>query len=93
MRKWAVRRLILLIALVLALPAAAQAPRQIRVAVEFRQASQQSRDAVQGSGGVIITEGGQAQPQAGVGVESSQRRLQRSSGVFTLQTPAPLLRR
>jgi len=83
-RKWAVRRLILLIALVLALPAAAQAPRQIRVAVEFRQASQQSRDAVQGSGGVIITEGGQARPQAGVGVESSQRRVQRSSGIFTL---------
>ena len=72
MRNGRVRRFILLIALVLALPAAAQAPRQIRVAVEFRQASQQSRDAVQGSGGVIITEGGQVQPQAGV-VQSTQR--------------------
>jgi len=85
-RKWGVRRLILLIALgvAVAVPAAAQSPRQIRVAVEFRQASQTSRDAVQGSGGVIITERGQARPQTGVGVESSQRRVQRSSGVFTL---------
>lgn len=84
MRKWRVRRLALLIALVLAVPVAAQLPRQIRVAVEFRQASQQSRDATQGSGGVIITERGQARPQARVGVESGQRRVQRSSGVFTL---------
>jgi hypothetical protein len=84
MRRCGVHRLLLLIALLVAVPAAAQSPRQIRIAVEFRQASQQSRDAVQGGGGVIITERGQARPRAGVGVESRERRVQRSSGVFTL---------
>ena len=85
MRRWGVRRFTLLLVL---RPcrgrAAAQSSRQIRVSVEFRQTSEQSRDAVQGGGGVIITERGSAQPRAGVGAESTQRRVQRSSGVFTL---------
>jgi hypothetical protein len=72
-----------LLVLLVALPAAAQSSRQIRVAVEFRQATQQSRDAVQG-GGVITTERGQPRGRAGAGAESTERRVQRSSGVFTL---------
>ena len=60
---------------------AAQGPRQIRVAVEFRQSVEHSRDAVQGGGSVIITERGSARPRGGVGAESTERR---SSGIFTL---------
>jgi len=56
---------------------AAQGPRQIRVAVEFRQSVEHSRDAVQGGG----TERGSARPRGGVGAESTERR---SSGIFTL---------
>ena len=83
MRRCGVRRLVTLIVLLVALPVAAQSPRQIRVAVEFRQSSLQTRDAVQG-GGVIITERGQAQGRVGVGPQTTERRVQRSSGVFTL---------
>jgi hypothetical protein len=79
-----VRRIALLLMLLVAVPASAQSPRQIRVSVEFRQTSEQSRDAVQGGGGVINTERGSVQPRAGVGAESTQRRVQRSSGIFTL---------
>jgi hypothetical protein len=46
------------------------------VAVEFRQTAEQSREGVQGT----------VRPRTGVGlgVESSERRVRRSSGVFTL---------
>jgi len=84
MRRWGVRRFTLLLVLLLAWPAAGQSSRQIRVSVEFRQTSEQSRGAVQGGGGVIITERGSVQPRAGVGAESTQRRVQRSTGIFTL---------
>jgi len=63
---------------------AAQSLRQIRVAVDFRQSVEQSRDAVQGGGSVIITERGSVRPRAGVGGESTERRVRRSSGIFTL---------
>lgn len=63
---------------------AAQSPRQIRVAVDFRQSVEQSRDAVQGGGSVIITERGSVRPRGGVGAESTERRVRRSSGIFTL---------
>ncbi len=59
---------------------AAQGPRQIRVAVEFRQSVEHSRDAVQGGG----TERGSARPRGGVGAESTERRVRRSSGIFRL---------
>ena len=59
---------------VLALPAQAQSPRNIRVAVEFRQTGEQSRDALRGT----------VRPRAGVGVESTDRRVRRSTGVFTI---------
>jgi Bacterial type II and III secretion system protein len=63
---------------------AAQGGGQVRVSVEFRQTTEQSRDAVQGGGSVIITERGSVRPRAGMGAESAQRRVRRSSGIFTL---------
>jgi hypothetical protein len=74
----------LLLLAVLVPPAAAQAPRNIRVAVDFRQTAEQGRDAVQGGGSVIITERGNVRPRAGIGAESTERRVRRSTGIFTL---------
>ena len=68
------RLLIALALLTAAIPAAAQGPRNIRVAVEFRQTGEQSRDAVQGT----------VRPRAGVGVKSIDRRVRRLTGVFTI---------
>jgi hypothetical protein len=78
------RWLVLVLVLSLVVPGAAQGTRQIRVAMDFRQTAEQSRDTVQGRGSVIITERGSARPRAGVGAESTERRVRRSSGVFTL---------
>jgi hypothetical protein len=85
MIRWAV----LLLGVLLAVPAGAQSGRHIRVALDFRQTAEQSRDAVQGGGSVIftergITERGAAPPRGGIGVESTERRVRRSTGVFTL---------
>jgi type II/III secretion system protein len=76
--------LVLLVVLVLVAPAQAQGPGNIRIAVEFRQAAEQSRDAVGGSGSAIITERGRRRPRAGVGADGIERRVRRSTGVFTL---------
>ena len=76
--------ILMLLAALASAPASAQSSRQIRVAVDFRQNVEQSRDAVQGGGSVIITERGSARPRAGVGAESTERRVRRSSGIFTL---------
>jgi Bacterial type II and III secretion system protein len=78
------RWLALALVVVLSVPAGAQGSRQIRVAVDFRQTTEQSRDAVQGGGSVITTERGGVRPRAGVGAESTERRIRRSSGIFTL---------
>ena len=74
----------LVLVLSLVVPGAAQGTRQIRVAMDFRQTAEQSRDTVQGRGSVIITERGSARPRAGVGAESTERQVRRSSRVFTL---------
>jgi hypothetical protein len=76
--------LALLLLVLASTPVTAQSSRQIRVAVDFRQSVEQSRDAVQGGGSVITTERGSARPRAGVGAESTERRVRRSSGIFTL---------
>jgi hypothetical protein len=72
--------------LVSGVPAAlrAQSTRQIKVALDVRQAGTQSREAVQGSGGVIITERGSPRASGRVGVESTERRVTRTTGVFTV---------
>jgi Bacterial type II and III secretion system protein len=61
----------------------AQSGKQVRVSFEFRQSSTQSRDAVAGSGGVIVTDRG-ARSSGRVGVDSTQRRVQTSSAIFTI---------
>ncbi|MGH7339360.1 MAG: hypothetical protein ACREKH_02630 [Candidatus Rokuibacteriota bacterium] len=64
--------------------AAAQSGRQVRVAFDFRQSSTQSRDAVDASGRVIITDQGGTRASGRVGVDSTQRRVRSSTGIFTI---------
>jgi type II secretory pathway component GspD/PulD (secretin) len=65
-------------------PGAGQAPRLVRVAVQFQHSGQQSREGVQGQGRVIITERGQVRPRASAGAGSSQSRVRTSTSIFTL---------
>jgi hypothetical protein len=78
------RCVFLLLLLVMAVSAVAQTPRQIRVALDFRQTAEQTLDGVQGGGSVIITERDGVRPQGGVGVGSVEHRVRRSRGIFTL---------
>ena len=61
----------------------AQSPRQIKVLLESQQLVNQNRDAVQGSGGVIIRRGN-AEPSGRFGAVERQTTVQRSNGIFTL---------
>jgi len=65
-------------------PVAAQGGKQVKVVFEFRQSGTQSRDAVEGSGRVVITDRGGTRSSGRVGVDSAQRRTQTSTGIFTL---------
>jgi hypothetical protein len=80
------RAVFFLIAVVapLTLPAVAQTPRQIRVDVQFRQTATQNRDAGGAAGGVIIRERGSVRSRGAVGAGSTDTRVQRSTGIFTL---------
>ena len=62
---------------------AAQSGKQVRVSFDFRQSSTQNRDAVDAGGRVIITDRG-ARSSGGVGVDSTQRRVRSSTGIFTI---------
>jgi len=64
--------------------ATAQSGKQVKVSFEFRQTSTQNRDAVDGSGRVIITDRGGTRSSGRVGVDSTQRRVQTSTGLFTI---------
>jgi len=80
----AIRALALLVVLLGGwLPLSAQSEKQVKVLFEFRQSATQSRGAVDGSGRVVITERG-ARGSGGVVVDSTQRRTQTSTGIFTL---------
>ena len=63
--------------------AAAQSGKQVRVSFDFRQSSTQNRDTVDAGGRVVITERG-ARSSGGVGVDSTQRRVRTSTGIFTI---------
>ena len=80
------RALVLLVAWLIASPepVAAQSGKQVKVVFEFRQTGTQSREAVQGSGRIVITERGGTQPSGRVTADSAQRRVQRSTGIFTI---------
>jgi len=61
----------------------AQSPRHIKVLLESQQLVDQNRQAVQGSGSVIIRKGN-VQPSGRVGAVERQTTVQRSNGIFTL---------
>jgi hypothetical protein len=65
------------------LPVSAQSAKQVKVLFEFRQSATQSRSSVDGSGRVVITDRG-GRTSGGVAVDSTQRRTQTSTGIFTL---------
>jgi hypothetical protein len=81
-----VRALALMVVLVAALPGpiGAQSGKQVKVSFDFRQSSTQNRDAVDASGRVIITDRSGARSSGRVGVDSTQRRVQSSTGIFTI---------
>src|SRR5207249_8888116 len=56
----------------------AQSNKQVKVVFEFRLSGTQSREAVQGSGRVVITERGGTQPSGRVAADSAQRRVPRA---------------
>ena len=62
----------------------AQGERLVKVVVEFRQSGTQSREAVQGSGRVVITEKGSTRSSGGLGAVSRETRVQQSTGIFTI---------
>jgi len=66
-----------------ALPAASQTGRQVKVVLEFQQKNLDSRQGVQGQGGVIVQDG-KARGRGGVGVQDTTTRTTRSEGVFTV---------
>jgi hypothetical protein len=65
-------------------PVGAQSGTQVKVLFEFRQSATRSRDAVDGSGRVVITDRGGVRSSGRVGADSTQRRTQTSTGIFTL---------
>jgi Bacterial type II and III secretion system protein len=73
-----------ILAVAIATTSGASAPPNIRVAVEFREASVESRDAVASGGRLIITERGNVRAGGGVGVDSRQTRIRQSTAVFTV---------
>ena len=78
--------LVLMTALIPVWPGVVQAQGQklVKVAVEFRQVGTQSREAAQGSGGVVITEKGSVRSRGSFGADSRQTRVTSSTGIFTL---------
>jgi len=67
------------------LPAAgAQSRRLVRVDVRFEQTGAERGAAIQGRGGVIITERGAVRPRGRVGAGGTDTRTRRSTGIFTL---------
>jgi hypothetical protein len=60
-----------------------QSPRQIKVLLESQQLVDQNRQAVRGSGSVIIRKGN-VQPSGRLGAIERQTTVQRSNGIFTL---------
>jgi hypothetical protein len=61
-----------------------QGTRQIKVVVQFDQSGVSSNQDVTGSGGVVITRRGGAQPSGRLTAQERQTTVQRSTGIFTL---------
>ena len=71
--------------LLFGLPSAlySQGRQQVKVLLETQQSGDQSREVVQGSGGVIISRG-KVQPSGRLGATDGQITVKRSTGIFTL---------
>ena len=67
-----------------AVPSMAQTLGLIRVDVQVRQTSTQQRDAAGAAGGVIIGGRGAVRPRGAAGAGSTETRVERSTGIFTL---------
>ena len=74
-----------LAAFVFGLPSAlySQGRQQVKVLLETQQSGDQSREVVQGSGGVIISRG-KVRPSGRLGATDGQTTVKRSTGIFTL---------
>ena len=66
-----------------AIPAASQTGRQVKVVLEFQQKGLDSRQGVQGQGGVIVQDG-RARGRGGIAAQDTTTRTTRSDGVFTI---------
>jgi len=66
-----------------AIPAASQTGRQVKVVLEFQQKGLDSRQGVQGQGGVIVQDG-KARGRGGIAAQDTTTRTTRSDGVFTI---------
>lgn len=75
---------VLTVLLGVSLPVAAQTGRQVKVVIEIRQQGTQSRQGVQGSGGVIVQPGKSPRGAGGLAVDDTTTTTTRSSGVFVL---------
>ena len=78
--------MLLLAALLAAWPVhvAAQSGKQVKVVFEFRQSGTQSREAVDASGRVVITDRGDTRSAGRVGLDSRERRVRTSTSIFTI---------
>src|SRR5688572_12425646 len=65
-------------------PVAAQSGKQVKVVFELRQTGTQSRDAIDGSGRVVITDRGDTRSSGRIGADSTQRRVRTSTSIFTI---------
>ena len=65
-------------------PLEAQGRQQVKVVVQFQRSGAESREALGGSGGIIITRKGVAQPSGRFRAEETQTRVQQSTGIFTV---------
>lgn len=62
----------------------AQTTKQIRVVVESQQTGMRSRDAAQGTGRMVITQQGRSRASGGIALESTERTVTASTGIFTI---------
>lgn len=61
-----------------------QVRQQVKVVVEFQQSGSGSDQTLSGPSGIIVTRKGTVRPSGPVRVEDTQKRIQRSQGIFTL---------
>ena len=79
--------MLVLVALGVAAPVAAQSGRNVKVLLEFKQQTQASRQGVQGQGGIVVDErrgDPRVRGRGGLAVEDTTTRVTRSSGLFTV---------